>query len=133
MTERRPLLLLTNDDGVQASGLRVLRQAALAMGDRVIVAPTREQRTQSHAITLDRPLRHTEHKRDVHWIDGKPADCVYSVLFEARFFSEHNLITSVFRSSGPRSIAVYLSDTTGTRSTNADRWDRCRRGKCTAV
>lgn len=110
MTERRPLILLTNDDGVQARGLRVLRQAALAVGDVVIVAPTREQSAQSHAITLDRPLRHIEHERDVHSIDGTPADCVYLALFERRFLPRrpdivlsginagHNLGTSVFYS-----------------------------------
>lgn len=106
----RPLILLTNDDGVQARGLRLLRQAALAVGDVVIVAPTREQSAQSHAITLDRPLRHIEHEKDVHSIDGTPADCVYLALYERRFLPRtpdivlsginagYNLGTSVFYS-----------------------------------
>jgi len=106
----RPLILLTNDDGVQARGLRLLHQAAMAVGDVVIVAPTREQSAQSHAITLDRPLRHIEHARDVHSIDGTPADCVYLALYERRFLPRkpdivlsginagYNLGTSVFYS-----------------------------------
>jgi 5'-nucleotidase len=108
--ERRPLILVTNDDGVQARGLRALRQAALEVGDVVVVAPTREQSAQSHAITLDRPLRHIEHEQDIHSIDGTPADCVYLALFERRFLPRrpdivlsginagHNLGTSVFYS-----------------------------------
>jgi 5'-nucleotidase len=107
---RRPLILLTNDDGVHASGLRVLRAAASTVGDVVVVAPTREQTAQSHAITLDRPLRHIEHEQAVHSIDGTPADCVYLALFERRFLARrpdivlsgidagHNLGTSVFYS-----------------------------------
>ena len=110
MSDRRPLILVTNDDGVQAPGLRALRRAASQVGDVIVVAPTREQSAQSHAITLDRPLRHIEHEQNVHSIDGTPADCVYLALFERRFLPRrpdlvlsginrgHNLGTSVFYS-----------------------------------
>jgi len=110
MSQWRPLILVTNDDGVHSAGIRALRQAAAAVGDVVVVAPTREQSAQSHAITIDRPLRHIEHARDVHSIDGTPADCVYLALFERRFLPRrpdivlsginhgHNLGTSVFYS-----------------------------------
>jgi 5'-nucleotidase len=81
----RPILLLTNDDGVQAVGLRTLREALLPVGHVVVVAPTFEQSARSHSITVDRPLRHLEHATDVHSIDGTPADCVYLALFEKRF------------------------------------------------
>ena len=84
MTDR-PILLLTNDDGVQARGLGVLREALLPLGHVVVVAPTHEQSATSHAITIDRPLRHLQHATDVHSIDGTPADCVYLALFEPRF------------------------------------------------
>jgi 5'-nucleotidase len=109
MTER-PILLLTNDDGVQARGLSVLREALLPLGHVVVVAPTHEQSATSHAITIDRPLRHIEHATDVHSIDGTPADCVYLALYEPRFLARpptlvvsgvnhgSNLGTSVFYS-----------------------------------
>lgn len=120
MTER-PILLVTNDDGVQAAGLRVLREALLALGHVVVVAPTHEQSATSHAITLDRPLRHVEHASDVHSIDGTPADCIYLALFEPRFLPRRpdivlsginhgtNLGTSVFYSgtvAGAREAAL---------------------------
>jgi 5'-nucleotidase len=110
MSHRTPLILVTNDDGVHARGLEVLRQAAAPLGDVVVVAPTREQSAQSHALTLDRPLRHIEHGPDLHSVDGTPADCVYLALFERRFLPRqpdlvlsginhgHNLGTSVFYS-----------------------------------
>jgi 5'-nucleotidase len=110
MSDRRPLILVTNDDGVQSDGLNALRRAASQVGDVIVVAPTREQSAQSHAITLDRPLRHIEHETRVHSIDGTPADCVYLALFERRFLPRrpdvvlsginrgHNLGTSVFYS-----------------------------------
>ena len=110
MSDRRPLILVTNDDGVQSLGLHALRRAAMLVGDVIVVAPTREQSAQSHAITLDRPLRHIEHEPTIHSIDGTPADCVYLALFERRFLPRrpdlvlsginhgHNLGTSVFYS-----------------------------------
>jgi 5'-nucleotidase len=80
-----PVLLLTNDDGVHAAGLRILREALLPLGTVIAVAPASEQSAISHAITIDRPLRHVEHAPNVHSIDGTPADCIYLALFESRF------------------------------------------------
>lgn len=106
----RPILLVTNDDGVHAAGLHRLREALLPLGHVVVVAPAYEQSATSHAITLDRPLRHREHATDVHSVDGTPADCVYLALFEPRFLPRRpdlvlsginhgvNLGTSVFYS-----------------------------------
>lgn len=110
MSEARPLILVTNDDGVHANGIQALRRAAAGLGDVVVVAPTHEQSARSHAITIDRPLRHIQHDRDLHSIDGTPADCVYLALFERRFLPRRpdlvlsginhgpNLGTSVFYS-----------------------------------
>lgn len=83
MTE--PLILLSNDDGVAASGLRALRRELVGLGRVVTVAPTTEQSAGSHALTLHRPLRHRVIEEDVHAIDGSPADCVYVALYRERF------------------------------------------------
>jgi len=123
MSERsdRPVILLTNDDGVQARGLQVLRTAVAALGRVIVVAPTREQSASSHSITIDRPLRHVQHEPDVHSIDGTPADCIYLALFERRFLPRRpdvvlsginhgpNIGTSVFYSgtvAGAREAAM---------------------------
>lgn len=117
----RPLILLTNDDGAHAAGILALREAVLPLGDVVLVAPTYEQSGMSHAITIDRPLRHVDLGQGMHSIDGTPADCVYLALFEPRFLGRRpdlvlsginhgaNLGTSVFYSgtvAGAREAAI---------------------------
>lgn len=76
----RPLFLLSNDDGVDAIGLRTLRDALGAVGDVVICAPAVEQSGTSHAISLHRPLRLLEEEPGIFCVDGTPADCVYVAL-----------------------------------------------------
>jgi 5'-nucleotidase len=77
----RALILLSNDDGVRASGLACLREALLEIGDVVVVAPEQEQSASSHAISLHRPLRFTTHGDSIFSVEGTPADCVYTALF----------------------------------------------------
>lgn len=76
----RPHLLLTNDDGIEAPGLRALAEALDAVADVTIVAPKRERSGMSHAITVFEDL-HVEPrprgKNQAGWaLDGTPADCV---------------------------------------------------------
>ena len=51
------VLLLTNDDGIHATGLAALAAALEELGEVYVVAPEREQSTCGHALTLHRPLR----------------------------------------------------------------------------
>jgi len=69
-------MLLTNDDGIAADGLRYLKEAISHIGEVTIVAPERQRSGSSHALTLDNPLR--INKLDEHTIavDGTPTDCV---------------------------------------------------------
>ncbi|MDB4989383.1 MAG: 5-nucleotidase SurE [Myxococcaceae bacterium] len=76
----RPLILLSNDDGVHAKGLLELASALACLGDVFVVAPEREQSASSHRITLSEPLRHRELGANVHAVDGTPADCIYVAL-----------------------------------------------------
>jgi 5'-nucleotidase len=76
----RPLILLSNDDGVHAEGLRSLARTLSKLGDLFVVAPEREQSASSHRITLAWPLRHRELGDNFHAVDGTPADCVYIAL-----------------------------------------------------
>ena len=69
-------MLLSNDDGVHAAGLRAL--AAAFEGDEVwVCAPDREQSASSHAISLHRPLRLHEVAPRWYSVDGTPTDAVY--------------------------------------------------------
>jgi 5'-nucleotidase len=76
----RPLILLANDDGYRAQGLRTLADALRTFADVVVCAPETEQSTTSHSLTLTRPLRLREVQRSVFAVDGTPADCVYVAL-----------------------------------------------------
>ena len=79
-SDPRPLFLLSNDDGVNAAGLRAAEEALLPLGDVIIAAPDRERSATSHSISLDRPLRADEVRPQVFSIDGTPVDCVYLAL-----------------------------------------------------
>lgn len=84
MSETRPLILQSNDDGVYAPGVRLLRAALLEIADVVTVAPLFEQSANSHSLTLARPLRHRE-VDGLQAIDGTPADCIYVALYRQHF------------------------------------------------
>jgi 5'-nucleotidase len=76
----RPLILVTNDDGVNAPGIAAVRKALETVGEVIVAAPDRERSASSHAISLDRPLRVDEVEKGVFSIDGTPVDCVYLAL-----------------------------------------------------
>jgi 5'-nucleotidase len=80
---RRPLILVSNDDGYRARGLRLLAAALAPSADVVVCAPEAEQSAASHALSLHRPLRLFEHDEGVFSVDGTPADCVYVALYAA--------------------------------------------------
>ena len=67
---------MTNDDGYQADGIKLLRGILSGLGDVLVVAPEFEQSACSHAITLHRPLRVKEMDKDVYTVDGTTSDCV---------------------------------------------------------
>jgi len=71
-----PLLLVTNDDGVHAPGIRALAAALKPLGEVHVVAPDREVSACSQSLTLKHPLRAERIEPGVHSVDGTPADCV---------------------------------------------------------
>lgn len=77
---RKPLILVSNDDGVHAKGLLYLKRALKSVGDVVVIAPDRPRSSCSHSITLHKPLRITEWRDEdgdiVYACNGMPADCV---------------------------------------------------------
>ncbi len=72
----RPLILLTNDDGIRAQGLIILARAMERLGNIVIVAPDRDNSAASHSLTMTRPLRVKELSPNRYSVDGTPTDCV---------------------------------------------------------
>ena len=71
-------LMLSNDDGVHAPGLRTLAQALTDAGrDVLVVAPDRDRSGASNSLTLDRPLHPLHLDNGFISINGTPTDCVH--------------------------------------------------------
>ncbi|MEO0229730.1 MAG: 5'/3'-nucleotidase SurE [candidate division WOR-3 bacterium] len=77
----RKLILLSNDDGVQSEGLRVLQDFVRELGRVVVVAPVSERSAASHSITLKKEVRVEEVERDIFAVDGTPVDCVLIAIY----------------------------------------------------
>jgi len=69
-------ILVSNDDGINAEGLREVAKALAPFGRITIVAPDREKSGCSHSLTMNRPLRADEIREGVYAVDGTPADCI---------------------------------------------------------
>jgi 5'-nucleotidase len=85
--KKRPLILVTNDDGITAPGIRKLVQVMQSLGDVVVVAPDSPQSGKGHAITLDATLyvnrAHTYTSTTPEYeCSGTPADCVKLAIKE---------------------------------------------------
>lgn len=81
MNQNRPLILVTNDDGISAPGIKALIEVMMKLGDVVVVAPDSPQSAMGHAITINNTL-HIEkislHHPEIiaYSCSGTPVDCV---------------------------------------------------------
>ena len=76
-----PRLLVSNDDGITALGIKTLERIARALSDDVwVVAPETNQSGAAHSLTLTRPLRVHSHGERHFSVDGTPTDCVLIAL-----------------------------------------------------
>lgn len=74
------LVLLSNDDGIEAPGLGALEAVAAELGEVWTVAPATEQSAKSHSLTMSEPLRVLERGVRRFAVTGTPADSVYLAL-----------------------------------------------------
>lgn len=73
-------ILLSNDDGYNAKGLRTLRQELIKYATVVTVAPELNRSGASNSLTLEQPLRLTDQGDDIYSVNGTPTDCVHLAL-----------------------------------------------------
>ncbi len=71
------LILVTNDDGVNAPGIIALSEVLKELGDVVVAAPDRERSAASHSLTLHHPLRMEKIEEGRYAVDGTPTDCIH--------------------------------------------------------
>jgi len=108
-------ILLTNDDGIYAPGLRALRTELMKIGEVSVVAPATEQSAAGHSITLLTPLLVQEVYDDrqsfLGWaVEGRPADCVKLALQEL-LPENPDLIVSGMNAGSNAGINVIYSGT----------------------
>ena len=88
-------ILLTNDDGVNARGLRLLERSPASFSDDIwIVAPTEEQSGAGHSLTLTTPVRLRRHDERRFSVTGTPTDAVMLALAHIMKDSPPDLILS---------------------------------------
>jgi 5'-nucleotidase len=68
-------IVLTNDDGVNAPGINILKETLSSIANIIVVAPMTERSTTGHTLTLDTTLRLDEIDNNVYGCNGFPADC----------------------------------------------------------
>ncbi len=109
-------ILLTNDDGIYAPGLRALRAELKKLGSVTVVAPATEQSAAGHSVTLLTPLLVNEVYEDdgttlIGWaVEGRPADCVKLALLEL-LTEPPDLIVSGLNAGSNAGINVLYSGT----------------------
>lgn len=94
-------ILITNDDGILAPGIRALAEGLCKLGKVTIVAPDRERSATGHAITVHSPLRVKRvaglPSEDAYSVDGTPADCVKIAIEALRIDRPHLVVSGINR------------------------------------
>jgi 5'-nucleotidase len=109
-------ILLTNDDGVYAPGLRAMRHELKKLGEVVVVAPAGEQSAVGHSITLLTPLLIQEvldenNQPMGYAVEGRPADCVKLALLELLKSQPPDVVVSGLNAGSNAGINVLYSGT----------------------
>jgi 5'-nucleotidase len=86
-------ILVSNDDGYRAEGIRCLRAALATLAEVTVVAPDRNRSGSSNSLTLDVPLRVFESEPRVYYVPGTPTDCVHLAI-TGLFDFEHDMVVS---------------------------------------
>ncbi len=105
-------ILITNDDGIDSEGLRVLAEAFKELGEVFVVAPDRQRSAVGLSITLERPLRVENLDERTFSVDGMPADCV-TLAIHRLMESPPDLIVSGINDGQNVGYDIYHSGTVG--------------------
>lgn len=111
----RPLILVCNDDGIHAPGIRALVEAVAPLGELVIVAPDSPQSGMGHAVTIGSPLRINKKAglfdgHEAYETSGTPVDCV-KLAVDKILHRKPDLLVSGINHGSNSSINVIYSGT----------------------
>ena len=73
-------ILISNDDGYQAKGIKQLTKSLSEIAEVIVVAPSENKSAASSALTLGRPLKPIQIEKNIYAIDATPTDCVHLAL-----------------------------------------------------
>lgn len=116
MSNKKPLILITNDDGYQAKGIKELTESMKGLGEIIVFAPDSHQSGMSSAITTSNPIRariyHQEEDLTAYMCSGTPVDCVKLAL---NMFVDRkpSLVVSGVNHGSNAGISVLYSGTVG--------------------
>ena len=116
MNKDRPLILISNDDGVEAEGIVRLTDSLRDLGEIVVFAPDGARSGMSCAITSATPIRYKTLKHEdgltVYSCTGTPADCAKLAISEV-LHRKPDLVVSGINHGGNQALAVHYSGTLG--------------------
>jgi 5'-nucleotidase len=115
MSTKKPLILISNDDGITAPGILATVEVMKYFGEVVVVAPDSPQSGMGHAITINKPLRLVKNQQfgpevESYHCSGTPADCV-KLAVDKVMHRKPDLLISGFNHGSNASINVIYSGT----------------------
>ena len=113
--QEKPLILICNDDGITAPGIKATVEVMSSFGQVVVVAPDSPQSGMGHAITINKPLRMIKNNQfgdeiESYQCSGTPADCV-KLAVDKVLHRKPDLLVSGINHGSNSSINVIYSGT----------------------
>lgn len=107
----RPYILVTNDDSLDANGIKKLCEVVKQFGDLLVVAPDKSRSGQSHALTFSEPMRlHKEEESEgmlVYRCSGTPVDCVKIAINQLAERKPDLVVSGINHGSNSSVSAIY--------------------------
>lgn len=112
MSAKKPLILVTNDDGIFAKGIRTLVEEMIELGEVWIVAPDKPQSGMGHAVTINDPLRLAKEHFGIPGVkafscSGTPVDCVKLAIYRILKRKPDVLVSGINHGSNSSINVIY--------------------------
>jgi len=111
MSDKKPLIFVTNDDGITSKGIRSLYDAVKSLGDVVLIAPDSPQSGTGHAITIHDPIRMNASFdfdiEDAFSCSGTPVDCVKLGVYEVMHRKPDLLVSGINHGANTATNVLY--------------------------
>lgn len=111
MARKKPRILVSNDDGIDAPGIAALVSELRKIGDVYVVAPDKQRSAVGHAITMNYPIRASKFSKNGSFfgyaIEGTPADCVKLAIRSLLGFTPDLLVSGINHGSNTAINIIY--------------------------